>query len=96
MDWHREPLIGFELETTRTDPGEARDVAAAAKGVRGGQPTGHRERPAVWPDWQRADRQWLDRRREERGDDAGFCQRRHERLLFDPSARAEHAYRRHR
>ncbi|MFV0133001.1 3'-5' exonuclease [Streptomyces sp. HMX87] len=43
MDWHREPLIGFDLETTGTDPREARIVTGAVIEVRGGEPTGHRE-----------------------------------------------------
>ncbi|CAM5326165.1 hypothetical protein SHIRM173S_04987 [Streptomyces hirsutus] len=29
MGWHREPLIGFGLETTGTDPREARTVTGA-------------------------------------------------------------------
>lgn len=29
MGWHREPLIGFGLETTGTDPREARIVTGA-------------------------------------------------------------------
>jgi DNA polymerase-3 subunit epsilon len=48
MGWHRELLIGFDLETTGTDPREARIVTAAVIEVRGGQPMGHRE--------------WLDRK----------------------------------
>ncbi|PKV88581.1 3'-5' exonuclease [Streptomyces sp. TLI_146] len=35
MGWHREPLVGFDLETTGTDPLEARIVTAAVVGVRG-------------------------------------------------------------
>ncbi|GGP81554.1 MULTISPECIES: 3'-5' exonuclease [Streptomyces] len=37
MGWHREPLVGFDLETTGTDPLEARIVTAAVVGVRGGE-----------------------------------------------------------
>ncbi|MEU5023938.1 3'-5' exonuclease [Streptomyces milbemycinicus] len=43
MGWHRELLIGFDLETTGTDPGEARIVTAAVVEVRGGEPVGRRE-----------------------------------------------------
>jgi DNA polymerase-3 subunit epsilon len=43
MGWHQELLIGFDLETTGTDPREARIVTAAVIEVRGGQPLGHRE-----------------------------------------------------
>ncbi|MER5754166.1 3'-5' exonuclease [Streptomyces sp. NPDC002088] len=43
MAWHRELLIGFDLETTGTDPREARIVTGAVIEVRGGQPTGRRE-----------------------------------------------------
>jgi DNA polymerase-3 subunit epsilon len=43
MGWHRELLIGFDLETTGTDPREARIVTAAVIEVRAGQPLGHRE-----------------------------------------------------
>ena len=43
MAWHRELLIGFDLETTGTDPCEARIVTGAVIEVRGGQPAGHRE-----------------------------------------------------
>jgi DNA polymerase III subunit epsilon len=43
MGWHRELLIGFDLETTGTDPREARIVTAAVIEVRAGQPMGHRE-----------------------------------------------------
>ncbi|WP_432135785.1 MULTISPECIES: 3'-5' exonuclease [unclassified Streptomyces] len=43
MAWHRELLIGFDLETTGTDPREARIVTAAVIEVRGGQVLGHRE-----------------------------------------------------
>ena len=34
MGWHRELLIGFDLETTGTDPREARIVTAAVIEVR--------------------------------------------------------------
>ncbi|OAR22730.1 DNA polymerase III subunit epsilon [Streptomyces sp. ERV7] len=37
MGWHREPLVGFDLETTGTDPLEARIVTAAIVGVKGGE-----------------------------------------------------------
>ncbi|MCP3820851.1 3'-5' exonuclease [Streptomyces sp. A3M-1-3] len=43
MGWHRETLIGFDLETTGTDPGEARIVTAAVVEVKDGEPTAHRE-----------------------------------------------------
>ena len=43
MDWHRELLIGFDLETTGTDPGTARIVTAAVVEVRGGEPIGRHE-----------------------------------------------------
>ncbi|MEV0975602.1 3'-5' exonuclease [Streptomyces sp. NPDC049915] len=43
MAWHRELLIGFDLETTGTDPCEARIVAGAVIEVRAGQVLGHRE-----------------------------------------------------
>lgn len=43
MGWHQELLIGFDLETTGTDPREARIVTAAVIEVRGGQPVGRRE-----------------------------------------------------
>ncbi|MET7938084.1 3'-5' exonuclease [Streptomyces sp. NPDC005322] len=38
MGWHRELLIGFDLETTGTDPRTARIVTAAVVEVRGGEP----------------------------------------------------------
>lgn len=38
MAWHRETLVGFDLETTGTDPHEARIVTAAVTEVRGGEP----------------------------------------------------------
>ncbi|MFJ8942131.1 3'-5' exonuclease [Streptomyces sp. NPDC102395] len=43
MAWHRELLIGFDLETTGTDPREARIVTAAVIEVKGGQVLGRRE-----------------------------------------------------
>ncbi|GLW50762.1 3'-5' exonuclease [Streptomyces sp. NBRC 14336] len=43
MGWHRELLIGFDLETTGTDPREARIVTGAVIEVRGGQTLGRRE-----------------------------------------------------
>ncbi|WP_328493260.1 3'-5' exonuclease [Streptomyces sp. NBC_00414] len=43
MAWHGELLIGFDLETTGTDPREARIVTGAVIEVRGGEPAGHRE-----------------------------------------------------
>ncbi|MEU2560014.1 3'-5' exonuclease [Streptomyces longispororuber] len=43
MGWHRELLIGFDLETTGTDPGEARIVTAAVVEVRAGRELGRRE-----------------------------------------------------
>ncbi|MFF0788833.1 3'-5' exonuclease [Streptomyces spiralis] len=43
MGWHRDLLIGFDLETTGTDPRQARIVTAAVIEVREGEPVGHRE-----------------------------------------------------
>ncbi|MEU9331636.1 3'-5' exonuclease [Streptomyces sp. NPDC048290] len=43
MAWHEELLIGFDLETTGTDPREARIVTGAVVEVRAGQVLGHRE-----------------------------------------------------
>ncbi|MFJ3309819.1 3'-5' exonuclease [Streptomyces sp. NPDC086549] len=43
MGWHRELLIGFDLETTGTDPREARIVTGAVIEVRAGRPVGRRE-----------------------------------------------------
>ncbi|MER7776769.1 3'-5' exonuclease [Streptomyces sp. NPDC096191] len=43
MGWHRELLIGFDLETTGTDPRQARIVTGAVIEVRGGEPQGRRE-----------------------------------------------------
>ncbi|AXQ54019.1 MULTISPECIES: exonuclease domain-containing protein [Streptomyces] len=42
MGWHRELLIGFDLETTGTDPREARIVTAAVIEVADGERRGHR------------------------------------------------------
>ncbi|MER6913261.1 3'-5' exonuclease [Streptomyces sp. NPDC000594] len=44
MAWHGEPLIGFDLETTGTDPREARIVTAAVIEVRAGEP----DRARTW------------------------------------------------
>lgn len=43
MGWHRELLIGFDLETTGTDPRESRIVTGAVIEVRAGEPMGRRE-----------------------------------------------------
>lgn len=43
MSWHRELLIGFDLETTGTDPREARIVTGAVIEVRDGELLGRRE-----------------------------------------------------
>ncbi|MGW0608370.1 exonuclease domain-containing protein [Streptomyces sp. NPDC002644] len=43
MGWHHAPLIGFDLETTGTDPHEARIVTAAVLEVREGEIAGRRE-----------------------------------------------------
>ncbi|MBW8736676.1 MAG: 3'-5' exonuclease [Streptomyces turgidiscabies] len=43
MGWHHELLIGFDLETTGTDPSEARIVTGAVIEVRGGETLGRRE-----------------------------------------------------
>lgn len=43
MAWYRELLIGFDLETTGTDPREARIVTGAVIEVRDGQILGRRE-----------------------------------------------------
>lgn len=43
MGWHKELLVGFDLETTGTDPREARIVTAAVIEVRDGEPAGRRE-----------------------------------------------------
>ncbi|MFI8966808.1 3'-5' exonuclease [Streptomyces sp. NPDC053493] len=37
MAWHGAPLVGFDLETTGTEPLEARIVTASVVGVHGGQ-----------------------------------------------------------
>ncbi|MFI1971438.1 DNA polymerase III subunit epsilon [Streptomyces cinnamoneus] len=37
MGWHEEPLIGFDLETTGTDPARARIVTAAVLETKGGE-----------------------------------------------------------
>ncbi|MEV6396119.1 3'-5' exonuclease [Streptomyces sp. NPDC051907] len=44
MAWHGEPLVGFDLETTGTEPREARIVTAAVIGVTAGEPVSR----AVW------------------------------------------------
>ncbi|MFI2212551.1 3'-5' exonuclease [Streptomyces sp. NPDC020141] len=44
MTWHGEALVGFDLETTGTDPQEARIVTAAVVRVRAGEP----EERAFW------------------------------------------------
>ncbi|MFI9644961.1 3'-5' exonuclease [Streptomyces sp. NPDC052040] len=43
MAWHQELLIGFDLETTGTDPCEARIVTGAVIEVKDGEPLGRRE-----------------------------------------------------
>ncbi|HET6359725.1 3'-5' exonuclease [Streptomyces sp.] len=42
MAWHGEPLVGFDLETTGTEPQEARIVTAAVVEVRAGEPVRQR------------------------------------------------------
>ncbi|MEU6822558.1 3'-5' exonuclease [Streptomyces atriruber] len=42
MGWHRELLIGFDLETTGTDPSEARIVTGAVIEVKDGETLGRR------------------------------------------------------
>ncbi|MFK4070706.1 3'-5' exonuclease [Streptomyces sp. NPDC029674] len=42
MGWHQELLIGFDLETTGTDPSEARIVTGAVIEVKAGETLGHR------------------------------------------------------
>ncbi|ANW21799.1 3'-5' exonuclease [Streptomyces clavuligerus] len=42
MAWHGEPLVGFDLETTGTDPREARIVTAAVVEARAGEPVRRR------------------------------------------------------
>lgn len=44
MAWHGEPLVGFDLETTGTEPLEARIVTAAVVEARAGEP----ERQWTW------------------------------------------------
>ncbi|MFI7383896.1 3'-5' exonuclease [Streptomyces sp. NPDC049813] len=43
MAWHRELMVGFDLETTGTDPREARIVTGAVIEVRDGAVLGHRQ-----------------------------------------------------
>ncbi|MEU9470232.1 3'-5' exonuclease [Streptomyces avermitilis] len=43
MAWHEQLLIGFDLETTGTDPREARIVTGAVIEVKGQEPVGRRE-----------------------------------------------------
>jgi DNA polymerase-3 subunit epsilon len=43
MAWHRELLVGFDLETTGTDPRESRIVTGAVIEVRDGAVLGHRQ-----------------------------------------------------
>ncbi|BBC32063.1 DNA polymerase III subunit epsilon [Streptomyces graminofaciens] len=43
MGWHRQLLIGFDLETTGTDPRESRIVTGAVIEVKDGEPLGRRE-----------------------------------------------------
>ncbi|MDI3419325.1 3'-5' exonuclease [Streptomyces luteolus] len=43
MGWHQDLLIGFDLETTGTDPREARIVTGALIEVKGGESMGRRE-----------------------------------------------------
>ncbi|MFE3627609.1 hypothetical protein [Streptomyces goshikiensis] len=40
--WHGGALVGFDLETTGTEPGESRIVTAAVVEVRGGEVPGRR------------------------------------------------------
>ncbi|WP_329173743.1 MULTISPECIES: exonuclease domain-containing protein [unclassified Streptomyces] len=42
MAWHEDLLVGFDLETTGTDPRQARIVTAAITEVKDGQPVRHR------------------------------------------------------
>ncbi|MGC2997763.1 hypothetical protein ACPF8X_04965 [Streptomyces sp. G35A] len=46
MGWHREPLIGFDLETAGTDPRATRMVTGAVTVAGDAEPTGRRERLA--------------------------------------------------
>jgi DNA polymerase-3 subunit epsilon len=41
MAWHEDLLVGFDLETTGTDPRHARIVTAAVTEVKGGEPVRH-------------------------------------------------------
>lgn len=43
MAWHRELLVGFDLETTGTDPSSSRIVTAAVTEVKDGEPVRSRE-----------------------------------------------------
>ncbi|WP_037908263.1 3'-5' exonuclease [Actinacidiphila yeochonensis] len=43
MAWHEELLVGFDLETTGTDPRQSRIVTAAVTEVKAGEPVRHRE-----------------------------------------------------
>jgi DNA polymerase-3 subunit epsilon len=43
MAWYEDLLVGFDLETTGTDPHEARIVTAAVTEVKAGEPVRHRE-----------------------------------------------------
>jgi DNA polymerase-3 subunit epsilon len=43
MAWHEDLLVGFDLETTGTDPRLARIVTAAVTEVKGGEPVRHRQ-----------------------------------------------------
>lgn len=43
MAWHEDLLVGFDLETTGTDPRHARIVTAAVTEVKGGEPVRHRK-----------------------------------------------------
>jgi DNA polymerase-3 subunit epsilon len=42
MAWHEDLLVGFDLETTGTDPRRARIVTAAVTEVKSGEPVRHR------------------------------------------------------
>ncbi|BBB00827.1 putative DNA polymerase III epsilon subunit [Actinacidiphila reveromycinica] len=42
MAWHEDLLVGFDLETTGTDPRQARIVTAAVTEVKAGEPVRHR------------------------------------------------------
>ncbi|MCL2554746.1 MAG: 3'-5' exonuclease [Actinomycetia bacterium] len=42
MAWHEDLLVGFDLETTGTDPRQARIVTAAVTEVKSGEPVRHR------------------------------------------------------